>query len=354
MQDTVVSFVRTALVIVIAAALGFAVGGRSSHAVDAARAGSVDTLLPRDAGRVGDSVGFDGFDRAALGPRWDVHFGDAGIVRGRWLGLVSGRFALLSWAASVPADQFSEAQIVAGADEGERMDKGVFVRRRSDGARYQFHYDTNGTEAEPRPHWQLKYDGVPTPQTRILASNLSARAPVAGDTLRIEAQGQELRGYLDGRLILSARDGAIAAGTVGVALLRVEGVTAPTAVFERWLGGRLPRLLELRRTGPLMVAATPRPACFAVRFVSNTRSRYSYTVANARKRVVSKTRGMSEAGRPTVVAWCGRRGAKTPTRGEPLAAGRYRGTLELFVAAAGGAPGLGPFFARTWSLELRR
>ena len=183
----------------------------------------------------------DDFDRASLGPNWRIHVGDPGIIGSSDLGLRSGKFGLLSWAHTwgVGPNQFSEAEISEGSDEG--MAKGVYVRRRaSDGARYQLHYDTNGTPAEPRPHWQIKYDGVSSPKTRVLAIALSPSAPVAGDVLRIEVQGETLRGYKNGQLVLTATDSAISSGTFGVAFT-TSGlvIPLPSRVFERWAGGAL-------------------------------------------------------------------------------------------------------------------
>lgn len=186
----------------------------------------------------------DDFERPSLGADWTVHTlvsaGVPDIVNGSDLGLMSGAFGLLSWAAAVPADQFSEAEIAVGSDE--RMAKGVYVRRRtSDRARYQFHYDTNGTEAVPQPHWQIKYDGVPSASTRVIAIALTPAAPVPGDVLRIEAEGSTLRGYLNGQLVVSGTDTAIPAGTIGVAftVAGVTGIPLPSPVFERWAGGDL-------------------------------------------------------------------------------------------------------------------
>ena len=344
---------RVVVVLAVAAALALTAGDGSSAGSEPRRAAVNADLLEPIGGRSADAdIVSDDFERASLGSDWKIHLGSPGIVAGSDLGLVSGTFALVSWAASIPSDQFSEAQLSPNSD---KVDKGVFVRRRaSDAARYQFHYDTNGTDADPRPHWQIKYDGVPTAQTRILASSFSARAPVPGDVIRIEAQGREIRGYLNGQLVLSAQDSAITAGTAGVALLKLGGVTAPTAIVERWLGGRLPRIVELRRSGPLVLYPSRRPACFSVRFVSSTRSRRTFTVVSAQKRVVRKNVGVGEAGRPTIVRWCGRTKAKATTQGKPLASGRYRAKLQVSVAPAGEVQARTAFFTRTWSLEVRK
>ena len=178
----------------------------------------------------------DNFERSTLGSNWTVHAGSPGIVNHSDLGLRSGAFGLLSRGETLPADQFSEAEISVGSDS--RMAKGVYVRRRvSDGARYQFHYDTNGTPAEPRSHWQIKYDGVSSARTRVLAVSF-ASAPTARDVIRIDVKGRTIRGLKNGQLLLSATDSALTSGTAGVAFT-TSGlpIPLPSPVFERWTGG---------------------------------------------------------------------------------------------------------------------
>lgn len=336
------------LVIIAAAVVLAASGSRGNEPGQAESAGRLEQADGRPAAA---NIVADDFERASLGPAWKVHFGSPGIVGGSDLGLLSGTFALLSSAVPVSADQFSEAQVAAGADD---VDKGVFVRRRaSDGARYQLHYDTNGTDAEPRPHWQIKYDGVPTQETRILSSTLETRAPVAGDVLRLEAEGRELRGYLNGKLVLAAEDAAISTGTAGVALLELDGVTTPKAVVERWSGGRLPRILELGRSGSLSLSRSRPPACFSVRVVPSTRSQVTFTVLDENAAVVWKLARPGAAGQARVVQWCGRANATAQARGKRVRAGRYRARLEVFAVPAGGPRETNAFFARTWQLRLR-
>ena len=186
------------------------------------------------------SISADDFESSALGSNWISHTSStAGIVNNSDLGLLSGAFSLLSWAAAVPSDQFSEAEVSVGSDS--RMAKGVFVRRRAlDGARYQFHYDTNGTDSEPRPHWQIKYDGLSATQNRVLAISLASAAPAERDVLRIEVRGTTIRGLKNGQLVLSVVDSRITSGTAGVAFT-TAGLTIPlpSPVFERWAGGGL-------------------------------------------------------------------------------------------------------------------
>jgi len=212
----------------------------------------------------------DEFERRDRGP-WQVHIGDVGIVAASDLGLLSGpeppqtAIGIASWSGSaVGADQFSE--VTVSADLAAEMLVQAYARRRaSDAARYGFHY-----AADPgvSPEWQLKYDGVPTAQTRILA-----RAPAPplrpGDTIRIEVRGTDpvrLAGYHNGVSVLSATDSARSAihgGPPGVAFRLMIGSTTrfPTPVVERWRGGDLaaPAPTPPASTAPTSPPAPPPP-----------------------------------------------------------------------------------------------
>lgn len=298
----------------------------------------------------------DSFERAELGSSWTVHVGVPGTVAGSDLGLLSGSIAILSWAAPLPADQFSEAEVAEGIDP--RMQRQVFVRRRaSDSARYALHYNLG---VSPQ-RWELKYDGVLPSQTKLLATATSPSGPLPGDVIRIEAEGETLRGYKNGRLVIQAVDRSpqrIVAGAPGMALVLIgASVSRPAPVFERWAGGPIappqPRITAFRRSGSQVLFSTVRPDCFSVRFASSARSRHTFTVTNARKRVVWRAVGVGEANVSRVLRWCGRAGPGNPARGTPLSLGRYRATLEVAAAPADRAPASAPFFERTWTLELR-
>ena len=104
---------------------------------------------------------------------------------GKDLARTSTQWAGLSWTANTfSADQFSEIQLSPDWNPNALIQ--VYVRRRaSDVARYAFHYDPeNGLN-----QWQIKYDGVPPPQVRLVATNNSYPAPGAGDSIRIEVAG---------------------------------------------------------------------------------------------------------------------------------------------------------------------
>ncbi|MEP7170173.1 MAG: hypothetical protein ABI855_12440, partial [Bacteroidota bacterium] len=146
----------------------------------------------------------DDFERHLLGNNWTVYFGgnDVGIVDSSDLGYPgnSGYFGLLGWTTNTfQADQYS--QIIISPNKNDSMLCQAFVRRRSsDFARYGFHWNNIG-------QWEIKYDGVPTAQTRILAS-VFAPAPVGGDTIRTEITGMTISGYRNGTLMLTATDTA--------------------------------------------------------------------------------------------------------------------------------------------------
>ena len=184
----------------------------------------------------------DDFERHALGSNWTPASG-TGIVNSSDLGTVSGTWCFARWTGSqFGADQWSEAE--RSADISPDMLTQVFARvRASDNARYGFHW--NGDLGMSR--WEIKYDGVPTAQTRILAST-NAPGPLPGDLLRIEVEGQNpvvIRGYHRGRLKLIASDAELqritGAGAPGLVSRPRNGaiVTPPLPIFESWNGGTL-------------------------------------------------------------------------------------------------------------------
>lgn len=181
----------------------------------------------------------DDFERPALGPDW-TRFGgsNAAIVAASDLGSPDSAWCFAGYSASgFAADQWSHALI--SRDKPANMLTQVFVRRRaSDLARYGFHY--NGDPG--RNQWEIKFDGVPTAQTRILA-NLAGGGPAPGDSICIEVEGSTIRGYHNGLLLLSATDTApdaiTAAGVAGMVSRAASTTTPPTPIFESWKGGTL-------------------------------------------------------------------------------------------------------------------
>lgn len=201
----------------------------------------------------------DDFERAALGGNWTRFSGsDAEIVNGSDLGKPASAWVFVGWTASeFAADQFCEAVIADGRPD--TMLTQVYVRRRtSDLARYGFHFNDENEDGTgiANPRWEIKYDGVPTAQTRILAS-VPATMPQPGDTLRIEVRGTSpvlIKGFHNGVEVVSAADSAhqriTTSGVVGmVSRLRRGGYTAPpnSPVFASWRGGSLGAELRMQR-----------------------------------------------------------------------------------------------------------
>ncbi len=206
----------------------------------------------------------DDFERHSLGPDWIVLGGtQVGIVGNSDLGVVSGSGCAVGWIGSTfGVNQWSEA--VVSTDIDPNMLTQVYVRLRdADRARYGFHW--NGDPGNSR--WEIKYDGVPTIQTRILAS-LDSPPPAPGDTLTIAIEGVDpvvIRGYHNGERVLMATDAEpqriVGAGLAGVVARMRQGTanTPPTPIFESWAGGTLTD--ELRcRYGNVAQASGPEPA----------------------------------------------------------------------------------------------
>ena len=195
----------------------------------------------------------DDFEAQMLSSNWQVIFPpppntQVQIIDGSDLGMGPGPqgFFLVNWVAtSFAADQFCEATIPL--DVNANWLHQVYVRwRAADGARYGFHY--NGDPGQPGfGNWAFKYDGVPSAQTRIIAEVPATAVPPPGpgDTLRVEAQGYELRGYKNGVLVLTATDSdptKIAGGQAGLAAGGATGnqnTKEAAKVWESWAGGSL-------------------------------------------------------------------------------------------------------------------
>lgn len=203
----------------------------------------------------------DDFERPTLGSNWTRFGGSiAEIVNGHDLGVPTNTWLFVGWTASTfDADQFCEA-IIADARPDTLLTQ-VYVRRRpSDLARYGFHFNDENADGTgiANPRWEIKYDGVPTAQTRILAS-VPAAMPAPGDTLRIEVRGTLpvlIIGFHNGQQVISATDTnhqrITTTGPVGmVSRLRRGDYTAPpnSPVFASWRGGSLGPELHIQRVG---------------------------------------------------------------------------------------------------------
>lgn len=195
----------------------------------------------------------DDFEAQMLSANWEVIFPpppntQVQIIGDSDLGMGPGPqgFFLVNWIGSSFADdQFCEATIPL--DVNVDWIHQVYVRwRQSDKARYGFGYAGDPNQAV-FGNWIFKYDGVPGPQTRIVAQVLAdvVTPPVPGDTLRVEIEGYELRGYKNGMLVMTATDtdpSKIAGGRVGLAARWANGNTSTgvdVKVWESWSGGSL-------------------------------------------------------------------------------------------------------------------
>jgi hypothetical protein len=200
--------------------------------------------------------GSDDFERPALGTNWSRYGGSqAEIVNGHDLGAPDPTvWCFVVWTASTfDADQFSEATTATGKPDALLTQ--VYVRQRaSDLARYGFHFNNENTTTNI-PRWEIKYDGVPTAQTRILAV-VPATMPAPGDMLRIEVRGTDpvtITGFHNGVQVISATDSAhqriTSTGPAGMVSRLSSGTTAPpnSPIFARWKGGTLGPILQLRR-----------------------------------------------------------------------------------------------------------
>ena len=192
----------------------------------------------------------DDFERSSLGSSWmPWASSNCAIVNDSDLGQPNPSvWCYAVYGTTFGADQFSESEIAA--DKPGQILTQVFARQQpfgvpeGNGARYGFHYNADPGKA----WWEIKYDGVSTPNTRVWTNDV-APAPVPGDTIRIEVRGSDpvlLKGFHNGVEVLSVTDAEpqriSATGKSGV-VERPAATSEPpptnSPVFERWCGGDL-------------------------------------------------------------------------------------------------------------------
>jgi hypothetical protein len=211
------------------------------------------TTIDASADASSKDMASDDFKRSALGSDWTIVYPptppntQVQIIASTDLGMTPGPegFFLVNWTKrAFGPDQFSEATIAPDATAGWAYM--VYVRwRASDRARYGFAYDDDPNQPLYYNKWIFKYDGVPGPQTRIIASAPGASAPQPGDTLRVEIRGYTLSGYWNGTKVLEATDAdptMIADGVPGLASRWANGnmsTSVDARVWGSWTGGAL-------------------------------------------------------------------------------------------------------------------
>lgn len=208
-------------------------------------------MMPASPGVVLDTV-TDDFNRASLGSNW-VSYGTGDNVSIQDGDLSFGTNAFgpnISWGQSVfSPNQFSEATLALDWDTRAM----VMVHTRqvgessNGGARYGFVWWLIEPPFNLTPQWIIKYDGVPTEDTRDIAlSGGGFTAPAPGDVIRVESERigptVYIRGYHNGTLVLSGEDTASDRITTGSNLYKPpagnggRGVVRPGLVSRFQLG----------------------------------------------------------------------------------------------------------------------
>lgn len=244
----------------------------------------------------------DDFTRASLGANWTVPAGasQCGIVGGDSLGMAAGAgsFFLATWTGTkFFANQWCEAQISPSAPPSDPYSVSSYLEQlyvrcgAGGGPRYGFGYDGDPLQVN-FGDWIFKYDGVPTPQTRVFASTPALVLPVPGDTLRLEIVGYTLKGYLKQLgssnyvKVLEGTDTdvtKIAFGSPGLAGRLASGggdpLAVPTKVYKSFSGDSTMTVTPKRLAGPALLsnAAATKYTCPAATIARILRGRVSNT-----------------------------------------------------------------------------
>jgi len=169
----------------------------------------------------------DNFERSTLGNNWTVRTGSVSIVNSSDMKGGSSNHNLATFtAASFDNDQWAEITI-ASMTAGDETH--VCVRVPSTGNVDGYCLATDGTFFEIWEMNNLAWGG----QKATSATN-----PVAGDTIRIEAEGTTLRGYLNGQLMMTGSDATYTSGYP--ALMTWKSSAVPTATIEAFAADDLP------------------------------------------------------------------------------------------------------------------
>jgi len=240
------------------------------------------------------TVASDDFERANLGTDWTIYFGSGTIeiVDSSDLGFPSNNnaFGLVGWTATpFAADQYSE--IIISANRPDSVLTQAFVRRRnSDGARYGFHWN-----AGFGGRWEIKYDGVPGPQTRLLAY-LNGQGPVGGDVLTIRISGMTISGLVNGTMMLQVSDTAFTTsnpitttGVPGIAFVYgSQSPVFPAAAIEQWNGGDLMQTVIPELESDFSSSVFPNPAFTEIKINLAAKNNFEIRIFNTLGEAVIK------------------------------------------------------------------
>ncbi len=183
------------------------------------------------------SIIVDDFNRALLGPNWFTPIPAPMIIDSQNLGAIQGgtgkNVHLCECIVSPfnvvlpPSDQFSEVKVSDLFLNDCNIQ--VFVRRNhTTGQRYGFFWYGN--------EWSIKLDGgLAAPYLAKVPGN----SPIPDDLIRIEAVESEIKGYLNGTLMLSVYDTTLKNGRPGIVVGTRDVVNFPTIAVASWCGGAL-------------------------------------------------------------------------------------------------------------------
>lgn len=157
------------------------------------------------------TVATDNFQRGSLGANWTVNSGGFDLVSNQIRSNSATRGAVRWSANAFNADQF--ASLVIGAATGATADElGPAVRIDTGGADSHYDFFTRGTL-----DFVFLYKTVAGVRTFLTQLAMTINQ---GDTLRLEVQGNNLTGKVNGVTKLTATDSSLAAGAAGVAGVR--------------------------------------------------------------------------------------------------------------------------------------
>ncbi|MEK6675579.1 MAG: hypothetical protein AABZ47_07985 [Planctomycetota bacterium] len=171
----------------------------------------------------------DDFERESLGSNWLSTQGTLTILNGSDLGIQATGIGIIAWqGSSFSADQYGEGEIASGWNPQTSLQLNVRLNT-SSGARYGLRWLGGGT-------MELRYTAS---GQSVLLGTATGQTLVAGDTLRLEAQGTTLRGFKNSSQIIIATDSNLSSGTAGIAFSADSG-SVPAVCLESWTGGSLP------------------------------------------------------------------------------------------------------------------